>query len=119
MILVDTSVWIEYFRGGDEALESLLEEGQVLMHPYIMGELACGHIESRDRILQDLTDMPQLGKARDDEVLYFIESHQLMGSGIGYLDAHLLASVHLAENVRLWTRDKKLSVLADQLSVLH
>ena len=119
MILVDTSVWIEYFRKGDETLESLLDEGQVLMHPYVMGELACGALESRERILRDFTDMPQLGKATDEEVLYYIEHHQLMGSGVGYLDAHLLASVHLAENVRLWTRDKKLSVIADQLSVLH
>lgn len=119
MILVDTSVWIEFFRRGSKDLEALLDEDQVLMHPCILGELACGYLEPRGRILQDLTDMKQLGKARDEEVLYFIEHHQLMGSGIGYLDAHLLASVKLNTGVRLWTFDKKLAKVADQLLTIH
>ena len=119
MILVDTSVWIEFFLRGNEDLETLLDDGQVLMHPCILGELACGYLEPRDRILQDLAAMKQMGKARDDEVLYFIEQHQLMGSGIGYLDAHLLASVRLNEGVRLWTLDKKLAKAAEQLLPIY
>ena len=119
MILADTSVWIEFFHKGNEDLECLLDEGQVLMHPFILGELACGVLEPRDQILQDLTDMKQLGKARDEEVLYLLERHQLMGSGIGYLDAHLLASVRLNEGVRLWTLDKKLAKVAERLLMVH
>ncbi len=119
MILVDTSVWVDFFRQGNEDLQRLLEQGQTLMHPYILGELACGHLEPRERILEDLGDLPRVAKARDEEVLYFIEHHQLMGSGIGYLDAHLLTAAQLHHGVRLWTLDKRLAKVADQLLTIH
>ncbi len=119
MILVDTSVWIEFFRRGNDDLEKMLNEGQVLMHPFILGELACGHLEPRGQILNDLGHMQQLGKASDDEVLYLIEQHRLMGVGIGYLDAHLLAAAKLNPGVRLWTFDKKLADVADNLLTVH
>lgn len=119
MTLVDTSVWIEFFRRGNQELEQLLELGTVLMHPFILGELACGHLEPRTQILGDLQDLPSATVANDSEVLFFIEQHQLMGQGIGYLDAHLLVSTQLSVDARLWTFDKKLSSAAALLSPSH
>ena len=119
MMLVDTSVWVDFFRRGNTELESLLESGQVLMHPFILGELACGHLKPRDQILSDLAELPSAVVAGDDEVLYCIEQLQLMGQGAGYLDMHLLISARLGGDVRLWTLDKKLSKLVDSVLALH
>ena len=96
MILVDTSVWIDHFRKGDSSLISLLESNQVLMHPFISGELALGNLQNRITILRMLRDLPTAKVADDGEVRLFIERHQLMGSGIGYVDAHLLAAAALS-----------------------
>ena len=109
MILVDTSVWIEFFRKGNDDLLRLLEQGAVLIHPFVVGELACCH----------LGELPLSPVARNEEVLLFIEQNDLMGSGIGYLDMHLLASAKLGGDVTLWTYDKKLSTLAAQFLTVH
>jgi len=115
MILVDTSVWIDHLRGREPMLEKLLEAGMVCIHPCITGELACGNLKHRTVILSLLKDLPAAKAATDDEVLLYIEKHGLMGLGIGYIDAHLLAATALTGAARLWTRDKRLHAVAESL----
>jgi predicted nucleic acid-binding protein len=117
MILVDTSVWIGHLRDGDAALVRLLETGEVLMHPFVIGELALGNLRQRETILNALQDLPLAIVATDDEVLRSIGEHALFGLGIGYIDAHLLAAVRLTPGTLLWTRDKRLLGAASQLSL--
>ena len=115
MILVDTSVWVDHLRRGDARLAELLERSTVLMHPFVVGEMACGSLRDRGAILELLQDLPGAVVAESDEVLQFIERHDLHGKGIGYVDVHLLASVALTEGAKLWTRDKKLGAVAQLL----
>lgn len=117
MILLDTSVWIDHLRRGDAQVVSALQSGLVLTHPFVMGELACGQLKSRAEILGLLAALPQAKVAQEQEVLLFIERHGLMGRGIGYIDAHLLAATVLTEGTRLWTRDKRLDTLAHELEL--
>lgn len=119
MILVDTSVWVDHLRVGDDTLAALLNSSQVLMHPFVLGELACGNLRQRAEVLALLKDLPQATIARDDEVLFFIERQALMGRGVGYVDAHLLAAVALDTAARLWTRDKRLQVVAGELGLAY
>ena len=119
MVLVDTSVWIDHLRKGDAALRTALEAGQVLMHPFVIGELACGNLNNRAGLLALLRDLPPAPVATDAEALGFIDRHALMGRGIGYLDAHLLASAALANPARLWTRDKRLANVAGHLNLTY
>lgn len=116
MILVDTSVWIDHLHKDDQVLATALEQEQVLMHPFVIGELACGNLRNRSEVLSLLHKLPQTTVASDAEVLSFIEGRNLMGRGIGYLDAHLLASAAL-ETVRLWTRDRRLAAAARALNL--
>jgi predicted nucleic acid-binding protein len=118
MILVDTSVWIDHFRRGVSALAGILEQGSVLMHPFILGELACGNLKNRAELLRLLQDLPRAQAATDAEVLDLIERRALMGRGIGYIDAHLLASAVLTDTVPLWTRDKLLNQVAQELNIV-
>ena len=117
MILVDTSIWIDHLQSGNEGLVALLNSSQVSMHPFALGELACGNLRQRTEILALLKDLPQATVAQDEEVLFFIEQHKLMGKGIGYVDVHLLAASLLNSHTRLWTRDKRLGVLAAKLNI--
>jgi len=117
MILVDTSVWIDHLRAGDEHLIDLLDSSQVLAHPFIIGELACGNLRNRDEVLRLLSDLPQAPLASHEEVLYFIESKKLMGLGVGYIDTHLLASTALADTALIWTRDQRLQKTARKLQL--
>jgi predicted nucleic acid-binding protein len=117
VILVDTSVWIDHLRSGDVALRTALGQGKVLMHPFVLGELACGNIKNRREVLQLLGDLPASSVASESEVLSFIEHRALMGRGIGYVDAHLLASTVLDGFARLWTRDRRLSRVAEELDL--
>lgn len=119
MILVDTSVWVDHLRRGDARLAELLERGAVVMHPFVVGEIACGTLADRISILELLQDMPTAVVANSDEVLGFIEIHSLHGKGIGYVDVHLLASVALTGGAKLWTRDKRLHAAADELGCAH
>lgn len=119
MILVGTSVWIDHLRAENEELVRQLNSTQVLSHPFVVGELACGNLRNRNEVLTLLGDLPQVTIATDTEVLFFIEQHGLMGRGIGYIDAHLLAAVALASPVRLWTRDKRLGTVAADLGLAH
>ncbi len=119
MILVDTSVWINHLRGGDGRLTELLQSNRVLTHPFVIGELACGNLNNRAAILALLGRLAPATAATDPEVLAFFDRHALMGQGIGYIDAHLLASTQLSAPAKLWTRDKRLARIAGELSVVH
>ena len=107
MILVDTSVWVEHLRSGTIGLEALLSDGQVVCHPFIIGELACGNLKNRTEILSLLQDLPMASCADDDEVLQFIDDHELIGKELGYIDIHLLMAA-LLTRIPLWTIDKRL-----------
>lgn len=117
MILVDTSVWVDHLRKGEPKLSRALNAGQVLAHPFVIGELACGNLSARTEVLSLLRELPPAPVAADDETLGFIERHSLMGRGVGYLDVHLLASVALAGDAQLWTRDKRLAAVAANLEM--
>lgn len=117
MILADTSVWVDHLRGGDDELAALLENRRVATHPFVIGELACGHLERRAQFLAMLQKLPMLPLATNAEVLFFIERQQLMGKGIGYVDTHLLTAAALAAGARLWTRDTRLQAVAGSLSL--
>ena len=117
MILVDSSIWIEHLRAGAPAMAELLNAGRVLTHPFVVGELACGNLKNRKQVLSLLQDLPAAPVATDEEVLFFIERNGLMGKGIGYVDAHLLASISMAGTGQLWTRDKRLSAVAGAIGL--
>lgn len=116
MVLVDTSVWVEHLKSGTTGLESFLNDGQVVSHPFIIGELACGNLKNRMQILSLLDTLPSAQLADHEEVMLFMETNWLMGKGLGYIDIHLLASAVLT-NVRLWTFDKRLSKAAAMLEI--
>ena len=113
MILADTSVWVDHLRKGDPSLMRLLDNGQILTHPFIVGEIALGNLRQRDEVLGSMRELPQIAVATDPEVLNFIGEQALFGRGIGYVDAHLLASLRLEPGSRLWTRDQRLHEVAD------
>jgi len=117
MILVDSTVWIDHLRAHDERLAQLLMDGQVIVHPFVTGELALGNLKNRDEVLMRMQDLPQAAMATVAEVLGLINVQNLFGLGIGYLDAHLLASVLLVPGSRLWTRDKRLLTAATKLGI--
>lgn len=116
MILVDTSVWIDHFSSGNGELVLLLERGGVLIHPFVLGELACGFMSNRSSILAMLQALPEVPVATNSEVLNFIENQVLWRKGIGWVDAHLLASALLA-NVGILTYDKRMMAVAKDLGV--
>lgn len=116
MVLVDTSVWIDHFKNGNNHLAFLLNEGSVFCHPFIIGELFCGNISNRTQILTLLQALPQSLFVNHEEVLIFIEKNKLMGKGIGYIDACLLASTIITD-LHLWTLDKNLNKIAFSLGV--
>ena len=113
MILVDTTVWVEHLRRGLPSLATLLQEGEVLIHPWVIGELACGNLRNRQQVLELLQGLPMATVASDAEVLLLIERDRLMGRGIGYVDVHLLASARLS-HCRLWTQDRRLAAVAHE-----
>ena len=116
MVLVDTSVWIQHFRKTQAKLVYLLEQGDVACHAMILGELACGHLTERRQVLRDLAALPAVRACQDMEVMHFIDHKRLYGTGIGWVDAHLLASA-LTQDLRLWTLDKGLAKQATRLGV--
>jgi len=118
MIIVDTSLWVTHLREGNHHLEELLLDGEVGCHPFIVGELACGNIKNRTEFLTLLHSLPMAPTVSLDELLYFVERNTLMGKGIGFVDAHLLASAQLAK-APLWTSDKKLKSAAIDLKVAY
>jgi predicted nucleic acid-binding protein len=117
VILVDSSIWVDHLRIGNAKLARMLDDGRVISHPFVVGELALGSLRRRESILSSLQELPQAVVASDAEVLRFINQQALHGLGIGYVDAHLLASVRLTAGGSLWTRDKRLQAVADRLGV--
>ena len=118
MVLVDTSVWVSLLRDGNIELANLLNNGNVLCHPFIVGELACGNLKDRAAILSFLQLLPMSIEAEHEEVLSFVETNRLMGKGIGYVDAQLVASA-LLTGVPIWTLDKKLAQVAEGLHIKY
>jgi len=114
VLLVDTSVWVYHFRRTLPPLRELLESGEVLIHPFVIGEISCGHLSNRDEILQLLQQLPSVEVAAHTEVLALVEGRRLYGEGIGWVDAHLLASSILTA-VPLWTRDSRLARVSRRL----
>jgi predicted nucleic acid-binding protein len=117
VILVDTSIWVDHLRLGDGVLVALLNSGSVLGHPWIVGEVALGNLAHRDEIIGLLQGLPRATLATDSEVLTLIQKESLSGTGIGYVDAQLLAATRLSSDARLWTRDKRLSAVTDRLEL--
>lgn len=118
MILVDTSIWVDHLgAAGEPRLVQLLNNEYVLMHPFIVGELALGSLSKRDLVLGALTLLPQAVRASHDEALHFLHAERLFGKGIGYVDLHLLASTRLTPGASLWTRDKRLRSVAMDLKL--
>jgi predicted nucleic acid-binding protein len=117
VILVDTSIWVDHFRIGDKALTELLTAGEVLVHAFVIGELALGRLPQRISTLTFLRALPEAAAADEHEALRFIERHALAGEGIGYIDVHLLAAARLTPGARLWTRDKRLLRVATRMGL--
>ena len=118
MVLVDTSIWVNHLRKGDIQLEELLLNGEVVCHPFVIGELACGNIKNRYEILTLLQSLPETPTIDLAEYLYFIEQNHLSGIGIGFVDVHLLASAKLS-GIPLWTKNKRLKETALKLKVFY
>lgn len=116
MVLVDTSIWINHLRDGDQHLEKLLFDCDVVCHNHIIGELACGNMKNRNEIISLLQALPMAPIVEFSEFLYFIEQHKLSGRGIGFVDIHLLASAQLGQ-VPLWTADKRLKTASTDLDL--
>lgn len=117
MILADTSVWADHLRRPDETMSACLDIGEVLIHPFVIGELALGTMPQYDAVINSLSHLPRCIVASPEEALELIRSHRLMGTGVGYVDAHLLASARLTSETLLWTRDKRLRRKAEALGV--
>jgi len=117
MILVDTSVWIDHLRQSDLTLSALLERRKILVHPFVIGELALGNLRQRDAILDSLRGLPSTLIATDEEVQAYIDRYSLFGMGIGYVDAHLLAATSLTVGAQIWTRDRRLCAAADRVGL--
>ncbi len=118
MILVDTSVWVDHLGAvGEPRLKQLLDNESVLMHPYIIGELALGALGKREMVLGAMALLPQAVRASDDEAMHLLHAEKLFGKGIGYVDLHLLASTRLTPGALLWTKDKRLRSVAASLNL--
>jgi predicted nucleic acid-binding protein len=117
MILVDSSVWIEHIRSPDEVMLVLLSERRVITHPFVIGEVALGHVRRREAVLAELKELRLAKIAEDEEVLRLIGNHRLYGLGVGYIDAHLLASCLLTRTDSVWTLDKKFHAAALNLGI--
>jgi predicted nucleic acid-binding protein len=117
MVLVDTSVWVDHLRSSEEGLAQLLDNGNVVMHSAVLGELACGSLSQRKRRIEDWKALPPIGEFCNGTALDLIESHGLMCRGIGLIDVHLVCSVLNHSGSMLWTRDKRLRDIAEELSI--
>lgn len=118
MILVDSSVWIDHFRSSEADLVLLITQSQVLQHPYVTAEIMLGNIKNRLQVTAYLNDLMQVPPGPQSALIAFIDAHKLYGTGIGLVDAALLAAAKLTDNCSLWTRDKRLAFQADRLGCL-
>jgi predicted nucleic acid-binding protein len=116
VILADTSVWVDHLRHANIRMAALLEEGDIAGHPFVIGELALGHLRRRREILALLAGLPQATLADHEEVQRFVERRELAGSGLGWVDVHLLAAAAL-DRSGLWTLDRRLEAVASSLGL--
>jgi predicted nucleic acid-binding protein len=115
-VLADTSVWVDHLRRKNTGLVDLLEAGQISLHPFVIGELACGNLAQRERILAALAELPSAPALEPAQVLSFLENTKLMGRGLGWVDVALLASaVH--GQLAFWTLDRRLAAAALRLGI--
>lgn len=117
MILTDSSIWIDHFRMANLTFARLVTDGEVLIHPFVLGELALGSLKGRQKTIADLADLGSVKVASPEDVLYLIERHGLFSRGIGYVDTHLLAAAVLHGSTRVLTRDRRLREAAEQLGI--
>ena len=117
MILIDTSVWVDHLRASEPELKNLLNANDVLMHPMVIGELACGYIRNRKQALENWRKLPKIKEASHGRVISAIEAHKLMGLGLGLVDIHLFCSVLDHQGSQIWTRDKKLNGIANKFNI--
>lgn len=117
MILADTSIWIDHLRSRNQEMRRHLEQGQIVIHPFIIAELALGSLKDRAKALALLDLLPQVRVARASELRSMIEARRLYNLGIGLTDAHLIASVFIDTPTLLWTRDKRLRKVAEGLGI--
>jgi predicted nucleic acid-binding protein len=117
VILADTSVWINHLRRSDPQLANLLQRDEILVHPFVIGELALGSIPQRRAVLSQLELLPHVTVASHDEVLHSVGAWALFDKGIGYVDAHVLVSAALTPDTRLWTYDQPLKSAASALGL--
>ena len=119
MVLVDSSVWVNHLRRGETLLMELLENTSVAIHPFIIGELACGNLSKRGEFIGLLGALPQAPAATNDEALALIERRKLMGLGLGFIDVHLLSAALLHGDMSIWTYDKRLNASAADLGIAY
>ena len=117
MILVDTSIWIDHLRGRDAVMTEQLERGSIAMHPVVLGEIALGSLKSRAELLQLLEALPGTLVASDAEVMHMLDERALFGRGLGWVDVHLLAATLLTPGLSLWTRDRRLHAVAEEIGL--
>ena len=117
MYLVDSSIWIDHFRKSNPRLVQALTDQLVMCHPFIIGELALGSLKDRQTVISMLQALPQAAKADDDEVLKLIETQGLFSRGLGLIDAHLIASALIEGDVKIWTGDKRLAAISDEMNL--
>jgi predicted nucleic acid-binding protein len=118
-VLVDSSIWIDHINKGDALLAELLKQKRAVLHPMVLGEIAMGSLRQRKVIFEELRQLPIVSSASHAEVIAMVEWHDLHSRGIGFVDAHLLASVHLSQNAHLLTKDKRLHAQAERLGVAY
>jgi predicted nucleic acid-binding protein len=106
-------------KRGDAILVKMLDANDAAIHDFIIGEIACGHLKARQRVLGLLASLPRIAPATEEETLHFVERRQLFGRGLGYIDAHLLAAASLHPGTQLWTRDKTLHAIASELNLAY
>ena len=116
-VLADTSVWIDHFRSENPRFVNLLDNREVLIHPMVIGELACGNLSNRSATLEILSELPAIQAIEYGDILDFIEHNRLMGKGVDYVDVHLLASVAMADSASLWSYDRRLMDAATDLDI--
>ena len=117
MILADTSIWIDYLRDKEPEMQALLTAGRIVMHPYVVAEIALGSLKNRSRTFHLMESLWQVNVAGLQEVRHMIETHSLYSRGIGLTDAHLIASCLITPGIQLWTRDERLNNIASALRV--
>ena len=117
MIIVDTSIWIDHLHKGDQVMHRLLADDAVMLHPFVLGEIALGSLRNRKKVLAELETIPVAPMVAIDDVLELIEQQGLSGSGIGLIDAHLVASTLLDADDLLWTKDRRLAAVAEKLGI--